>query len=808
MFREAPMTVTEEASMGTTLELETPFAESMPAAGEGTVPALGFLPWTEAASPFAETIGGELEADGPHGEAIAEAFENLQDETFDEALAELIAETSEAADVRIAGEQPSQFGEQRWQLADAHLAPIEFEAEQCVQRFSDHVRNLDLEGLAPDQLDELLDRFDPGPSTVSAAGEEFIGGLLKKARNVVKSVVNAAGKVAKAALPILGPILNKLKALIRPLLRRVLQIAINKLPAALHEPARTLARKFGLGEAEGSAALELEAEEASSEGLAASPVTAVGPETLAESFDAALAESVLGGEALEQGESFGHDQERGSDPEAGNQLEALAEARSVFMGQLQAASDNEDLAPAVEQFIPAILPALRLGIRLIGRPKVVNFLAGFLAKMIGKWAGPTVSRPLSRAIVDIGLRIVGLEQGQPGELEAEAVPATLAATVEDTVRQLSEQPEHVFEDEGLLQAAVSEAFERAVAANFPATLVRPDLRIAPSLGGTFVTRHARRPYAYKKFSRVPEVELTAAQAAQLRSFRGVTIDAALRARGIVLPAKFRVHIFEAGAGTTLPRLARLEKIGGGHRHSYRQLHPLTVANATALLREPRLGVDVPGKFVESRHRIGVGQRFFYLEPIGQSPMPISAPSRQPAACDATQPSESRMWISLRRGSARLALYFSESDAQNLASEIAAKPGSTAFLRALVRAVDAATRAVGRGDGAVHVPRELELESDSEAELAPRGHRSHWLPPAIAARLRRQIRASACTALSRWARTRGQEFVRAAQHPACGVTVRVHVRGLPISAVAGRHVGAPSAGAAATTVTVEPGRRRP
>jgi hypothetical protein len=799
------MTVTQETPP-TTPELETPFAETMPATAEATVPALGFLPWTETTSPFAETIGGELEPEGEQSQIIAEAFENLQDESFDEALAELIVETSEAADSRIAGEQPMQLAEQRWQLADAHLAPIGFEAEQCIQRFSDHVRNLDLEGLAPDQLDEVLERFDPGSSTVSPAGEEFLGGLLKKARSVVKSVVNAAGKVAQAALPILGPILNKLKALIRPLLRRVLQIAINKLPAALHEPARALANRFGLGEAEDMTTSEREAEdELSTEGFAASPVTAVDPETLAESFDAALAESVLGGEALERGESFGHDQERGGEPEAGNQLEALAEARGVFMGQLQAAADNEDLGPAVEQFIPAILPALRLGIRLVGRPKVVNFLAGFLAKMIAQWVGPTLSQPLSRAIVDVGLRIIGLEQGQPGELEAEAVPATLAATVEDTVRRLSEQPEHFFEDEGLLQAAVSEAFEQAVAANFPATLVRPNLRIAPSLGGTFVTRHARHPYAYKRFSRVPEVEITAAQANALRTFRGVTVDAALRAVGIALPAKFRVHIFEAGAGTTLPRLARLERISGGRRGASRQLHPLTVANASALLREPRLGVDVPSRFLVSRHRIGVGQRFFYLEPIGQSAAPITESSRR-SGCDPTQPSDTRMGISLRRGEARLALYFSEADAQKLASEIAAKPGSTAFLRALVRAVTAATGAVGRGDGAVHAPRELELESGSQVELRRRDHRSHWLPPALRGRLRRYIRASASTALSQWARTRGQEFVRAAQDPACGVTVRVHVRGLPINA-AGTS-GTASAAAAATTVTVEPGKRRP
>jgi hypothetical protein len=809
------MTVTQDTSQAG--EFETPFAESLPLT-EDRPAALGFLPWTEAESPFNRMLEGELEEESESAELIAEAFEALRDESFDEALAELIAETSQAADQRSQGEQPMQLADQRFRLADAHLQPVGFEAERCVQRFADQLENLDLEGLAPAQLDELLDRFDPGPSTVSPAGEEFIGGLIKKAKSVVKSVVKAAGKVAKAALPILGPILNKLKALIRPLLRRVLGIAINKLPAALHEPARALAKKFGLGATEETEfELELEAEEEElTEGFAGSPVATLDPETLAESFDAALAESVLGGGELEQGETFGHDRERGGEPEAGNQLEALAEARSVFMAQLQAAADHEDLGPAVDQFIPAILPALRLGLRLVGRPKVVNFLAGFLAKLIGRWVGPTMSRPLSQAIVDVGLRIVGLEQGQPGEFEAEAAPAALAATVEDTVRRLSEQPEHVFEDEGLLEVAVAEAFEQAVAANFPAPLVRPDLRLAPSLGGTFVTRHAKQPWAYKKLSRVPEVELSPAQASAMRTFGGVTIDAAVRANGLTLPARFRVHVFEAGPGTTLPRLAVLERIQGpsGQRGAYRLLHPLTVANATALLREPKLGVDVPARFLESRHKISVGQRFFHLEPVGQTGVAVPIPTREGASCDASQPSEAR--IQVVRGGGRVTLFFSEVDAQKLAASITSAPGGTALLRAVLAAMRSAkVSMLATEDSAAVAPQELELELELELESeraggrrrSSRGRPARRRPPSRRARLGRRIRARAARALSAWARIRSAEFVKAAQDPACGVTVTVQIGRPTGAAPAAETVGARVSDAGAT-VTVTPGRGNP
>lgn len=800
------MTVIDQAA-GERLEgeVETPFAED--ATTLETLPStLGFLPWTEVTTPFAELLTGEAEGDGETAEVIAEAFESIHDEQFDEALAELIAETAEAAETGLVAEQPQQLALQRQQIADAHLAPIGSEAERCVQRFADHLQNLDVEAMAPDQLDELLGRFEVGELDVTPAGEEFIGGLIKKAKSVVKTVVSTAGKIGKAALSVLGPILNKLKALVRPLLQRVLAIAINKLPAALHEPARALARRFGLAQKETEDLVETEGdaeEEFLVSSFAPTPVTAGDPESLAESFDAALAESVLGGESLEQGESFGHDQERGAAPAASDELESLAAARSAFIDRVASAQEGEDLTPAIDQFLPAILPALRLGVRLVGRPKVVGFLSGFLAKLIGQWVGPKLSGPLSSAIVDVGMRVIGLEQGRPGDLEQEAAPAALAATVEDTVRRLSEQPAAFFEDEDLLQVALSEAFEEAVAANFPTQLVRPDLQIAPSLGGSFVVRHARTAYAYKKFSRVPEIEVTAAVASTVTTFGGVTLAAALRAAGIALPGRFRVHVYESGPGTTLVRLARLERIAGAAsaRGAHSQLHPLTIANAGVLLREPRLGVDAPVRFLASRHRISVGQRFFRLEPVGQSGAPDATPG---SAAEAVRPSDGRVRSDESRGDVRLSLFFSEADAQRLAAAVASGRGGTTLLRALLRSAFATARGPRR-----------------RRPTAPRGRgRGRGRGPS---RAQRRLRAGLAKALAEFVRTRGNEFVRAAQDPARGVTVQVHLRGVagpaddadagetpgtaPQAATAGSN-GTTAVPAAPATVTVVPGRVEP
>jgi hypothetical protein len=808
---------------------ETPFAEHEPFA-EIVAESVGLLPWTEAPSPFGEQGSAGFELEDEQTEMFLETFEELRDEAFDEAVAGLVAETSEAAGIDVHGEAPDAFGSQREQLAETHLSPIGAEAEQCIQRFIDHVGPIDPGSLSKAQLDEHLERFDPGPASVSPAGEQFLGGLIKKAKSIVKKVASVAKKVV-SNIPFLGAILRKLKGLIRPLLKRVLGMAIGRLPAALQQPARDLAKRVGIGELEDESFDELEdeaqEEETLGEDFAGSPVNVLDPQTLAESFDAALAGSMISPESLEQGEGFGHDE--GEVPASGTQLEQLAAARARFMTTLQSTGDGEDLGPAMEQFIPAILPALRLGLRLIGRTKVVNFLAKFLAKLIGRWVGPSLSAPLSRAVVDVGLRVIGLESDGTTKLEAEAVPAMLAMTVEDTVRRLAEQPDHVLEDEGLLQVAVAEAFEQSVAGNFPASLVRPDLRLAPSLGGAFVTRHARTPHAYKKFSRTPEIELSDGQAAAIRSFGGATLDAALRAHGISLPGRFRVQVFEAGVGTTLPSLARFEHIMGpsGTHGAYSQLHPLTRAAATALLREPRLGVDVPSRFLRSRHRISVGQRFFHLQPVGQRPNTTAMPGREHRSCDPGTPTDRRMCIDLRRDEARIALYFSEPDAQKIAATLTADPTGQTLLKSVLEALRAAGRSVGRSDGAVQIPTtggppasmaaavphggaaQSEWEAQWEAEWRQRAwsrdrqhRRTHRVSPAQRASLRRRIRAAAATALSAWARTSGQEFVRAAQDTRCGVTVHIRIAGLGGRGVAG------SAAGASTSVTVAPGRRRP
>lgn len=798
---------------------ESPFAESpfverqRDPRAPGAPESLGFLPWAENLSPFAETSPGTPVSESDL--ALAEAFAELRDESFSEAVSELIAETEDVVAQRFSEEAPASAGPEKERLARNHLDPIRFEAEQFLERLSEGLSAVDLESLEDARLAELLGRYDPVAPEVSPAGEEFIRGLARKARSVVGSVLKKAKAVAASvAGPVVAAALGRLKALVSPLLKRVLSFAIGRLPEPLRAPAKLLASRITSESGDSEAEAEGEGE---GEDLASSPALATDPESLTESFDAALAEAIVSANgtipALEgfAGEQYEEEQEG---PVESRELEALAEARGALIDTLKQARDGDNLAPAVEQFVPALLGALRIGINLVGRPKVVNFLAGYLGKLISRWVGPQVSGPLSKAIVDTGLRLVSLEQPEY-ERDDEAVPAMLAATVEDTVRRLAESEEYVLEDEDLMQLATAEAFERAVATNFPPNYVRSGARRAPSIGGRFVVRRPRSARPYRRFNRMPEVELTAPIAERIPTFGGVTLAASLRAAGATFPLKVRVHIFEATVGTSLRRIAAIERgRRGGGRISSAGMHPLTPAVAGLLFREPGLGVRVGPAFLRSRQRVAAGQRFYFLEPLTGAA--ISAPRTGPTAAGAGAASQGWIVVDTTQSRIVVALYFSETDAQRIASRTKAGRPAAVLLPALRAAYDSAAQSFGSPTGRVRIVKELE---EGEELLGPVTGR---MMPMLVGALRRALRSWVLPLLSEWMRSRSAEFVQAAAAPASGVTITLTLTGVPGMAVVrdalrgslgtgtlqGVASGAAFRGTPSGTVIVKPGRQKP
>lgn len=791
-------------------EQHNPFAEPAPTAEDVPARAVGFAPWSESETPFAEATGGLVTESGSE-RMLADAFAELRDEAFDEALAYLAEETEQAVADRFTNESPSSAPE-RERYADAHLSPVRFEAEQYLEALESGLTGKDLESLSEQQLDEVLDRLDPQTGELTPAGEEFIGSLIRKAKSAVKFVVNTAKTVGgKVAGAVLGPVLQKLRRLVNPLLRRVLSFAIGRLPVALQPAARTLAARL---------TSEAGEEESLDEGEGAlSPTNLTDVEALAESFDAALAEAMTGDATGESEGEFFEDRDSEAGME-GRELETLAAARGELLDRLRSAGDEEDLGPAVEQFVPALLGALRLGINLVGRPKVVGFLARYVGQLIRRWVGPQLSGPLSNAIVDTGLRLITLESesGEAGGPRTdEAGSVALASVIEDTVRRLAENEDYVFENEDLMQLATAEAFSQAVATHFPPQFVRPALQQAPSLGGTFVARRPRSIRTYRKYSRTPDVEVTAQIADALPTFGGSTVGAALRAAGATFPIRARMHMYQSAAGTTLPRMIRLDRptAGGGRGYvTSSNVHPLTPAAAGLLLREPRLGAAVPTTYLRSRHRIAVGQRFYVLEPIGAAgafALPTGAITREVAA----RLAPSRAWtvINLRRSRITVGLYLSEAESQDIVAAVRQGRGGAALLQALTAAYREMDRAASSPQSHIRLARED--GEDFEGLAARTGRR---LPPAFATFLRRRLRAWVLPALATWARTNAEAFARAAGHPDAGVTVRVRLTAVPgldllgqaAKAVLGSNVtGALSAlrGTPTISISVTPGRRR-
>lgn len=762
-------------------EAESPFAETFgghapAAASESDSGASRFAAWSETVTPFAESAEG-FAADSETDRLLAEALAELRDESFSEAVNMLAEETEQAVGERFAQETPANAAE-RGRVADAHLAPLRFEARQFLDRLEEGLTGMDLASLNEEQLDEVLGRFEAETGELTPAGEEFIGKIVRKAKQAVKFVANAAKKVAgpvmKVAGSLLGPVLSKLKGLINPLLQRVLSFAIGRLPAPLQPVARGLASKIKF---------ESEGGDREEEGESAvSPANLSDLETVAEGFDEALAQ-VMAGENLEetQAEAFTGDQEAAD----GRELEQLAEARGALMDRFRA-GEEEGLAPAIEQFVPALLGALRLGINLIGRPKVVGFLAKYLAQLIGRWVGPEMAGQLSSAIVDTGLRLISLEAeaDEAGEAGREAAaPAALAAVVEDTVRRLAEQEEFVFENDELMQLAVSDAFGEAVATHFPARFVRPALQQAPSLGGTFVARRPRSLRTYRKYSRAPNVEITAQVADALPTFGGVTLGSVLRAAGVSFPLTARLHIYQAVPGTNAARVVRMDRpaMAGGRGFSpAATIHPLTPAAAGMLLREPRLGVRVPAPFLRSHRRVAVGQRFYHLEPMaGGGAMALPAGETGAAASARSRPSRAWTRIDLARARVLVGFYLSETEAQGLVAAVRDGRGTGPLLQALMALYRTVDPSATRGRGGGRVVREANEDfADFEEFEGLVGAARPMIPRAVKSLLRKRLRAWVLPALAKWVRENSEAFARAAAHPDPGVTIRVQLTGVP------------------------------
>jgi hypothetical protein len=560
------------------LALESPFATASLTEIIAPAPA-AMSPPGGAESPFRIGFTPASEADR-EAEAFSDLLAELEDEQFDEAIAQLV---DEAAGQHLASGAAWSSSEAAPALATAELEawvqPLRYEADRMLENMADRLDGEDLDALREPELEALFESLRPDPGFLPEAFENFLGGVFNMAKKIVKGAVKGVSAVGKIATLPIRFLLGKLKALVQPLLRKVLQKAVGLLPASVQPLARKLATRIA-GESEAAAAVadhDLGREfQIQAAGLLLAPGEAEAEEIVAE----AEAEAAVPGSAA---------------------LLELDQGRALLAEQLASLSPGQEPVAELEQFIPLIMAAqqaIRLGIRLIGRDKVVGFLAKAIGGLIKGLVGQDAAAALGRPIADVGLKMLGLEAplSSATVLGGEA----LASTVEETVRDVLQLPAEAFEDPLRLEAEIQEAFAEAAARNIPAEHLRPDLPTLETAGegGVWVLmpRVARPRYRYKKYSRVFYVPVSRQVAQAIPTRDGGTLETLLADLGVTSwPAHVEVHLYEALPGTHPGHIAEFEgEPGASAGETLDELQPLTPEAAAMLVHEPRLGRPVIG----------------------------------------------------------------------------------------------------------------------------------------------------------------------------------------------------------------------
>jgi hypothetical protein len=365
------------------------------------------------------------------------------------------------------------------------------------------------------------------------------------------------------------------------------------------------------------------------------------------------------------------------------------------------------------------------------------------------------------------------------ESETNFAGQALAATVEDTVNRLVQTaPPAAWESEPLLETYAYEAFQQAASAHFPDPFIREELHETAHASGAWTPMPQQTPRKrYKKFSRVLDVSITPQIAAAVKTFGGHSLRSFIQDRmGVAVdrPLRARVHLYEAIPGTRLSIIALHERgvagLGHARRHGWSLFHPLTPEAAGLLLGEPGLGRPVPPAFLVRRRVTAVGQRFYYLEIPGARVRLV--PRHAGRASRPVRSTQTRVVLDFLKRQLRVALYYSEADAQELAKQLRQKLPLPALLKALKARHDVqlARMLSGIPTGAVRIVHEAAPTEELAAPMIATAMR------VVGPRLSELLTTSLLDALQRELETRRDQFVakfeRATQNDQDGVTIVV------------------------------------
>jgi hypothetical protein len=512
-----------------------------------------------------------------------------------------------------------------------NYSPMVNRINEEIDRFESYLDNYLQPQMDFETVQEIVDRYQV------TEPEELFGKIGKFLKKVGKATVGAIKKVGGIATDVLTapmklalkPILAKIKLLVNPLLRKVLTAGLRFIPAKYRDLAQKAAAALGVqkefeiteletsepeqedeaipmleSEVLGESDLESENMEALQEGLYEESETEsfdheLELEEIVREFDRQVFEAI--GDKFDEipiSEGYvpidGEDSMYGysaSIPASVSENEAIIveDARNRLINGLTG-QHNPDIQKLTEDFIPAILPALRFGIKLIGRARVINFIASLAAKVLDPLVGKDLSGPLSKVATDIGLRMLTLEAPET-VTRRESIAHMVTNIIGETVERVAELPETILEgEEEVLESFVQDALVESIENNVPRETLktRSILRRRLPLRANWVHRNKGR---FKTLSMVYKLTLDPTVARRIRTGRhGETLLDVLRKYQSwdgKTPVPVTVRIFETVIGTRLSMIAK-KYLGGSEPDFVRQIIPLTRSAATLLLKSPLL----------------------------------------------------------------------------------------------------------------------------------------------------------------------------------------------------------------------------
>jgi hypothetical protein len=748
-------------------------------ADEAPPPPPVFTP-LPARSPFLSVYetDGEDPASVPLREAFATLVDRLHDDEFEESLAAVHADGRAFHDAQLAAGVSREQADRR---LHQYFEPLMRETAAMVDAIGARFVPQEASGLVDHEVRSFVEGYAPR-EPLAPAFENLFGSLFKKVGGLVSSV---AGKALSGLQHLaLGPFLKLLKPRLLGFLKAIAARVIGRLPAPVQPAARLLARRLGLPLADPAPTGEAVPSSGESSDESADEVDALSQQFL----DEQLAGTVF---ARDDGEVEYEAAAYGAAATETPVYAELEDARERFIEALPALKEGESPAPALEQFLPALMPAMRIASKVIGKHRFVRVIAKVLTPLIARLIDPAQAEPLSRAIADAGLSLLGMEVPE-GEQQQLAPPA-IAATVEETMSRLADLPGEMLDNDELLEAFTLESFEAAAAANLPALFSSEVYQRRPELleGGVeapwVMMPLLRGPRRYKRCARAFAVRLSPYMAAEVETFEGAPLADFVQDQLGVDDAgelEAELHLYEALPGTTLADIARGERetLGPGYADevNMEQLQPLTRRAAAVLLGRPGLGRYWRPA---SRYRpLRGGERFYAL----RLPNAARVGRRR-------RPLHVRLVLDAVRDEARVCVFLSEAKAQRLAVRLRQQGHAGAIAASFDRWI--APRLVHLLTG--HARHRLRIVHAGTQPGQTPAMQAQRLAPSMARPFAEQLRGWLVQGFTDAMKTQLPQIIAAIEHPSQGVTLRFVIdKPAGLKALADGAVGAAATASAA------------